>query len=108
VASGSFQFEEDRFRPDVDYVAVTGFDVETGRIFVSAQPPIGTPVNFSLRNGATLPSGLTNEYWIVSKHVGVDAIILGKSVDHGEVVSFGSAGSGTLNEKSSIVIHRTL
>lgn len=100
VASGSFQFEEDRFRPDVDYVAVTGFDVETGRIFVSAQPPIGTPVNFSLRNGATLPSGLTNEYWIVSKHVGVDAIILGKSVDHGEVVSFGSAGSGTLSSDS--------
>ena len=97
VSSGGYQFMEDRYRPNVDMVGVTGFDMATGTVFVATLPPVGTPVNFSVRNGAQRPPELSGSYYVVSRHVGANGVILGKSVRHSEVTSFSLPGAGIMS-----------
>lgn len=97
ASSGGYQFAETVYRPNVDIIGVTGFDTATGTVFVAAQPPIGTPVNFSLRNGAQRPPELSGSYYVVSRHVGTSGIILGKSVRHSEVLAFSLPGAGIMS-----------
>lgn len=97
ASSGGYQFAETVYRPNVDMIGVTGFDTATGTVFVAAQPPIGTPVNFSLRNGAQRPPELSGSYYVVSRHVGTNGIILGKSVRHSEVLAFSLPGAGIMS-----------
>lgn len=97
VSSGGYQFGENVFRPNVDVIGVTGFDMATGTIFVAAQPPIGTPINFSLRNGAQRPPEFTGSYFVVSRHVGSNGIILGRSVRHSEILSLSTPGAGVMD-----------
>ena len=97
ASSGAGQmFAEGVYRPNVDVVAIMGFNTANGEVTVSAQPPVGTPVVIELRNGATRPPEFSGAYFIISRHVGVDRVIIGKSVGHSEYVAFSSAGSGSL------------
>ena len=97
ASSGGYQFAETVYRQNVDMIGVTGFDTATGTVFVAAQPPIGTPVNFSLRNGAQRPPELSGSYYVVSRHVGTNGIILGLSVRHSEVTAFSLPGAGVMS-----------
>ena len=97
ASSGGYQFAETVYRPNVDMIGVTGFDMATGTVFVAAQPPIGTPVNFSLRNGAQRPPELSGSYYVVSRHIGTTGIVLGKSVRNSEVTSFSTSGTGVMS-----------
>jgi len=96
-SSGGYQFAETVYRPNVDVIGVTGFDMATGTVFVAAQPPIGTPVNFSVRNGAQRPPELSGSYYVISRHVGSNGVILGKSVRHSEVLAFTLPGAGIMS-----------
>ncbi len=97
ISSGAGQvFAEGVYRPHVDVVGVTGFDMATGAVFVSALPPVGTPVMFSLRNGAQRPQELSETYWTVSRHLGPTSVMLGRAVRHGEVTSFSAPGAGNM------------
>lgn len=89
-------FAEGVYRKHVDMLGVTGFNVATGEVFVSALPPIGTPVMFSLRNNAQRPPELAGTYWTVSRHVSANSIILGRAVRHGEVTAFSLPGAGVM------------
>ena len=97
AGSGGYQFAETVYRPNVDMIGVTGFDMATGTVFVAAQPPVGTPVNFSVRNGAQRPPELSGSYYVVSRHVGSNGIILGKSVRHSEVTALSLPGAGVMS-----------
>lgn len=91
-------FAEGVYRKHVDMMGVTGFGVGTGEVFVSALPPVGTPVFFSMRNNAQRPPELnTGSYWIVSRHESANSIILGSAVRHGEVTSFSAPGAGIMS-----------
>lgn len=91
-------FAEGVYRKHVDMMGVTAFGIGTGEIFVSALPPVGTPVFFSLRNNAQRPPELNSgSYWIVSRHASANSIILGKAVRHGEVTSFSTPGAGIMS-----------
>lgn len=97
ISSGAGQmFAEGVYRKHVDMMGVTGFGMATGEVFVSALPPVGTPVFFNLRNGALRPPELGGTYWIVSRHASASSIILGKAVRHGEVTSFSLPGAGVM------------
>lgn len=96
-SSGGYQFAETVYRPNVDVIGVTGFDMATGTVFVAAQPPIGTPVNFSVRNGAQRPPELSGSYYVISRHVGSNGVILGKSVRHSEVTLLSLPGAGVMS-----------
>lgn len=97
AGSGGYQFAETVYRPNVDMIGVSRFDPATGVIIVGAQPPVGTPVNFSLRNGAQRPTEFASSYYVVSRHVGHNGIILGLSVRRSEVTSFATAGAGVMS-----------
>lgn len=97
ASSGGYQFAEGVYRPNVDVIGVSGFDTATGVIFVGAQPPVGTPVNFWLLNGATKPAEYTQSYYMVSRHVGTDGIILARSVRNNEITSFANPVSGVMH-----------
>jgi len=90
-------FAEGVYRKHVDMMGVTAFGLGTGEVFVSALPPVGTPVMFSLRNNAQRPPELNGTYWIVSRHASSNSIILGKAVRHGEVTSFSAPGAGIMS-----------
>lgn len=97
VSSGGGQILADNaYRPNVDMIGITGFDMATGTVLVAAQPPIGTVVGFSLKNGATRPPELSSVYYVVSRHIGTTGVILGLSEGHSEVTSFSTAGTGTM------------
>ena len=100
-SGGGAVFAEGVYRPNVDMIGVTGFDTATGAVFVAAQPPVGTPVMLSVRNGATKPPEFTGTYMIVSRHVGTNGVILGSSVRRGEVVAC-SAGSGLMDSNPAV------
>lgn len=97
ASSGGYQFAEAVYRPNVDVIGVTGFDMATGTVFIAAQPPVGTPVNFSVRNGAQRPPELSGSYYVVSRHVGSNGVILGKSVRHSEVTALSLPGAGVMS-----------
>jgi len=90
-------FAEGVYRKHVDMMGVTAFGIGTGEVFVSALPPVGTPVMFSLRNNAQRPPELGGTCWIVSRHASANSIILGKAVRHGEVTSFSAPGAGIMS-----------
>lgn len=90
-------FAEGVYRKHIDMMGVTGFNVATGEVLVSALPPVGTPVMFSLRNNAQKPPEFTGTYWIVSRHTSANSIILGKAVRHGEVTSLSLPGAGIMS-----------
>lgn len=97
ASSGGYQFAETVFRPNVDVIGVVGFDMASGTVFVAAMPPIGTSVNFSKRNGAMIPPELSSSYYVVSRHIGTNGVILGKSVRHSEVLAFSLPGAGIMS-----------
>lgn len=95
-ASGSGMiFAEGVYRPNIDIIAVSAINTATGVLTVSAQPPIGTPVYVEAYAG-TRPPELPGTCLIVSKHVGSTGVIMGRSVDHNEFLSFSNSGTGTL------------
>ena len=100
-SGGGAVFAEGVYRPNVDVIGVTGFDTATGVVFVAAQPPVGTPVMLSVRNGAAKPPEFSGTYMIVSRHVGTNGVILGSSVRRGEVKSC-SAGSGVMDSNPAV------
>ena len=98
ISSGAgMVFAEGVYRKHVDMMGVTAFGMATGEVFVSALPPIGTPVMFSLRNSAQRPPELSGTYWIVSRHASPNSIILGRAVRHGEVTAFSTPGAGIMS-----------
>lgn len=97
VGSGGTQFDEAVFRPHVDMLGVFGFNQATGGVFVSAIPEIGTPVNFSVRNGAKVPPQFSG-YYVVSRVIGPNEIILGRSVGNSEVTALSLPGAGVMCE----------
>ena len=100
-SGGGAVFAEGVYRTNVDVIGVTGFDTATGTVFVAAQPPVGTPVMLSVRNGAAKPPEFSGTYMIVSRHVGTNGVILGSSVRRGEVVAC-SSGSGVMNSNPAV------
>lgn len=100
-SGGGAVFAEGVYRPNVDVIGVTGFDTATGVVFVAAQPPVGTPVMLSVRNGAAKPPEFSETYMIVSRHVGTNGVILGSSVRSGEVVAC-STGSGLMDSNPAV------
>ena len=90
-------FAEGVYRKHIDMVGVTGFSIGTGEVFVSALPPVGTPVMFSLRNNAQRPPELNGSGWIVSRHASANSIILGKSVRYKEVTLLSQPGAGVMS-----------
>ena len=95
-ASGSGMiFAEGVYRPNIDIMAVSAVNTTTGVLTVSAQPPIGTPL-YVEEHAGTRPPELPGGCLIVSRHVSTTGVILGRSVDHNEFLSFSSAGTGTL------------
>lgn len=92
ISSGGTQFDEAVYRENVDMIGIFGFNMATGGVFVAERPPIGTPVNFSVRNGAILPPQFTGGYYVVSRHIGQNEIILGRSVGNSEVLGLTTSG----------------
>ncbi len=97
VGSGGTQFAENVFRPNVDMIGVIGFDMATGAVLVAAQPPIGTPINFSRRNGAQIPPQFSASYYVVSRYIGTNGVILGRSVGNSEVTGLSLPGAGVMS-----------
>lgn len=99
TGSGGTQFNDGVYRPNVDILGVTGTDNANGVVFVGDRTglPIGMVMNFNLKNGATKPAELSASYFIVSRHVGSNGIVLGQAVDFMEITSFSSGFTGTLD-----------
>lgn len=97
TGSGGTQFDDGVYRPNVDIFGVTGADNATGVILVGDRTnlPVGMVVNFQLKNGATKPAELSASYFIVSRHVGSNGIVLGQAVDFMEITSFATGFTGT-------------
>lgn len=97
TGSGGTQFDDGVYRPNVDIFGVTGADNATGVVFVGDRTnlPVGMVMNFQLRNGATKPAELSASYFIVSRHVGSNGIVLGQAVDFMEITSFATGFTGT-------------
>ena len=95
IGSGGTQFDEAVYRPHVDMLGIFGFNQSTGGVFVSELPEIGTPVNFSVRNGAKVPPQFVG-YYVVSRIIGPNEIILGKSVGNSEVTALSLPGAGVM------------
>lgn len=95
-ASGSGMiFADGVYRPNTDIIAISAINIATGVLTVSALPAIGTPVYVEAFAG-TRPPELPGSCLIVSRHVGANGVVLGRSVDHNEFVAFSNAGTGTL------------
>ena len=97
TGSGGTQFDDGVYRPNVDIFGVTGTDNANGVVLVGDRTnlPVGMVMNFHLRNGATKPAELSASYFIVSRHVGSNGIVLGQAVDYMEITSFSTGFTGT-------------
>lgn len=104
IGSGGTEFDDGVYRPNVDIFGVTGADNATGVILVGDRTnlPVGMVVNFQLKNGATKPAELSASYFIVSRHVGSNGIVLGQSVDYMEITSFATGFTGTQDEDPAV------
>lgn len=100
-SGGGAVFTEGVYRPNVDVVAVTGFDEEAGVLRVAAQPPIGSSLIVASRGGGVKPIELTSTYYIVSKHVGTDGIKIGTSVNWNEVAQLTGWQGSLTNDPST-------
>ncbi len=104
ISSGGAQFQEAVYRPNLDVWGVVEFS-PAGVITLGGDVnnlPVGTVVSIPTRSGAVKPAEYAAPFYVVSKHVAPNGVVLGSAVGSGEIVSLSSAGSGTFSADPAV------
>jgi len=108
VSTGGAQFQEAVYRHNLDVWGIAGFSAD-GVLTLGGDLnnlPVGTVVSIHTKSGAVRPAEYTMPYYVVSRHVAPNGVVLGSAFGCGEIVSLAGTGSGTFNADPTIATIR--